>query len=65
VLEAPTADYALMVLEKREDICVILTDVDMPGRLNGFQRDGGNPGKKCTHRPVAGRNDSAYTNSIR
>jgi CheY-like chemotaxis protein len=37
VLEAPTADYALVVLEKREDICVLLTDVDMPGRLNGFQ----------------------------
>ena len=37
VLEASTADYALAVLEKREDICVLLTDVDMPGRLNGFQ----------------------------
>ena len=37
VLEAATADYALGVLEKREDICVLLTDVDMPGRLNGFQ----------------------------
>jgi CheY-like chemotaxis protein len=37
VLEAATADYALVVLEKREDICVLLTDVDMPGSLNGFQ----------------------------
>jgi two-component system, response regulator PdtaR len=37
VLEAPTADYALAVLEKPEDICVLLTDVDMLGRLNGFQ----------------------------
>ena len=37
VLEAPTADYALVVLERREEICVLLTDVDMPGRLNGFQ----------------------------
>jgi hypothetical protein len=37
VLEVPTADYALVILEKREDICVILTDVDMPGHLNGFQ----------------------------
>jgi CheY-like chemotaxis protein len=37
VLEAPSADYALLVLEKREDICVLLTDVDMPGRLNGLQ----------------------------
>jgi two-component system, response regulator PdtaR len=37
VLEASTADYALVVLRKREDICVVLTDVDMPGHLNGFQ----------------------------
>jgi CheY-like chemotaxis protein len=37
VIEAATADYALVVLEKREDICVLLTDVDMPGRLDGFQ----------------------------
>jgi two-component system, response regulator PdtaR len=37
VLEAPTADYALLVLEKRQDIRVLLTDVDMPGSLNGFQ----------------------------
>ena len=37
VIEAPTADYAVLVLEKREDIRVVFTDVDMPGRLNGFQ----------------------------
>jgi CheY-like chemotaxis protein len=37
VLEAPTADYGLVVLQTRDDICVLLTDVDMPGRLNGFQ----------------------------
>ena len=37
VIEAPSADYALVVLEKREDIQVVLTDVDMPGRLNGMQ----------------------------
>ena len=37
VLEASTADYALVVLETREYICVLLTDVDRPGRLNGFQ----------------------------
>lgn len=37
VLEAPTADYALTVLQKREDIRVLFTDVEMPGRLNGFQ----------------------------
>ena len=37
VIEAPNADYAVLVLEKREDIRVVFTDVDMPGRLNGFQ----------------------------
>ena len=37
VVEASTADYAVQVLEKREDIRVVFTDVDMPGRLNGFQ----------------------------
>jgi CheY-like chemotaxis protein len=37
VLEASTADYAITVLDKREDITVVFTDVDMPGRLNGFQ----------------------------
>lgn len=37
VIEAPTADYALIVLERRSDISVIFTDVEMPGRLNGFE----------------------------
>jgi CheY-like chemotaxis protein len=37
VIEAPSADYAVLVLEKRDDIRVVFTDVDMPGRLNGFQ----------------------------
>ena len=37
VIEASTADYAILVLDKREDIRVVFTDVDMPGRLNGFQ----------------------------
>jgi two-component system, response regulator PdtaR len=37
VIEAPTADYAVLALEKRADIRVVFTDVDMPGRLNGFQ----------------------------
>jgi two-component system, response regulator PdtaR len=37
VIEASTADYAVQVLDKREDIRVVFTDVDMPGRLNGFQ----------------------------
>jgi DNA-binding NtrC family response regulator len=37
VIEAPTADHAVLVLETRSDIRVVFTDVDMPGRLNGFQ----------------------------
>jgi DNA-binding NtrC family response regulator len=37
VIEASTADYAVLVLDKREDIRVVFTDVDMPGRLDGFQ----------------------------
>jgi DNA-binding NtrC family response regulator len=36
-VEAPSADYAVLVLDKREDIRVVFTDVDMPGRLNRFQ----------------------------
>jgi CheY-like chemotaxis protein len=37
VIEASNADYALIVLERRSDIRVIFTDVEMPGRLNGFE----------------------------
>ena len=37
VIEAPSADYAVLVLGQRDDIRVVFTDVDMPGRLNGFQ----------------------------
>jgi two-component system, response regulator PdtaR len=37
VVEASTADYAVLVLDDRPDIRVVFTDVDMPGRLNGFQ----------------------------
>lgn len=36
VLEAPSADYAATLLEDREDIRVLFTDVSMPGALNGF-----------------------------
>lgn len=37
VIEAPSADYALLVLSRRPDVRVVFTDVDMPGRLNGFE----------------------------
>jgi len=37
VIEALTADDAVLVLNQRSDIQVVFTDVDMPGRLNGSQ----------------------------
>lgn len=36
VLEASSADYAATLLEARENIGVLFTDVSMPGTLNGF-----------------------------
>lgn len=36
VVEAFNADEALELLALREDVAVIITDVDMPGRLNGY-----------------------------
>ena len=35
---SPERRLAVQVLEQREDIRVVFTNVDMPGRLNGFQR---------------------------
>ena len=37
VVEAPTGDVAVRVLQARSDIAVVLTDVDMPGEIDGFQ----------------------------
>ncbi len=36
VIEAASADAALAILENRDDIGVLFTDVDMPGSMNGF-----------------------------
>ena len=36
VLEAENAEAALLALRARPDIAVLLTDVDMPGGMNGF-----------------------------
>ena len=36
VIEAPSADYAVTLLQSRDDIAVVFTDVAMPGALNGF-----------------------------
>jgi CheY-like chemotaxis protein len=37
VLEAQDADEAFETLKNRSDIRVVLTDVDMPGSLDGFE----------------------------
>jgi len=37
VLEAANADQALAVLEQDGDIEMLLTDIDMPGSMNGVQ----------------------------
>ena len=37
MLEAQDADEAFELLKRREDIRVVLTDVAMPGSLNGFE----------------------------
>jgi CheY-like chemotaxis protein len=37
VLEAENADEAFETLKKRTEIRVVLTDVDMPGSLDGFE----------------------------
>jgi two-component system, response regulator PdtaR len=37
VAEASSADYAIIVLAKRDNIRVVFTDVEMPGQLNGFE----------------------------
>jgi DNA-binding NtrC family response regulator len=36
VIEAPSADHAMTILQARDDIAVVFTDVTMPGNLNGF-----------------------------
>ncbi|QIO75667.1 response regulator [Rhizobium leguminosarum] len=35
-LEATNADDAVLILEGRSDIAVVLTDVEMPGTMNGL-----------------------------
>jgi CheY-like chemotaxis protein len=37
VLEAQDADEAFEILKRRRDIRAILTDVNMPGSLDGFE----------------------------
>lgn len=37
VVEAVGADEALRILQAREDVCVLFTDVDMPGSIDGLE----------------------------
>jgi CheY-like chemotaxis protein len=37
VIEAENADEAFEILKQRRDIKAVLTDVDMPGSLDGFE----------------------------
>ena len=37
VLEADDADEAFEILKRRQDVKVVLTDVDMPGSIDGFE----------------------------
>lgn len=34
-IEAESADQALAILERRDDVRIVLTDIDMPGSLDG------------------------------
>ena len=37
VVEAVNADEAVSILESRTDIRIVLTDIDMPGSINGLK----------------------------
>src|SRR5690349_15857071 len=36
-VRATNADRAIEVLERRDDICIVLTDVEMPGSMDGLK----------------------------
>jgi CheY-like chemotaxis protein len=37
VIEAANADEAIAILDSRADICIVLTDIDMPGSMDGLK----------------------------
>lgn len=37
VVEAANADDAIAVLEARKDICIVFTDIEMPGSMDGMK----------------------------
>jgi CheY-like chemotaxis protein len=58
VVDAANADEAIEILEGRDDIRVIFTDIHMPGSMDGLKLAhavrGGNTRKSPTFRRVAG-----------
>jgi CheY-like chemotaxis protein len=36
-IEASNADEAIAILEARKDICIVFTDIDMPGSMDGLK----------------------------
>ena len=40
VIEAATAAAALTILEKRDDVTAVFTDIDIPGGMNGLELAG-------------------------
>ncbi len=36
-IEASGAEQALAILERRDDVCLVLTDIQMPGSMDGLQ----------------------------
>jgi CheY-like chemotaxis protein len=37
VIQAANADEAIRILESRDDICIVFTDVHMPGSMDGLK----------------------------
>jgi len=37
VIEASSADEAIALLEARNDICIVFTDIEMPGSMDGLR----------------------------
>jgi CheY-like chemotaxis protein len=37
VMEAANADEAIAILEARSDICIVFTDIQMPGSMDGLK----------------------------
>jgi len=62
--EAPNADKALSVMEAGTDIDVLMTDIDMPGTMNGlsFARLVAERWEACKILVISGRYNPEYGN---